>query len=177
MDLLTHLFLPVGIAYALRPDLFPAPRYLLLGVCGVVPDADKLVGLQGVLHSAVTLGVISVGLALIEERLRGRRTYALLAAALLFSHLLLDILDGGPVPLLAPFIDVGIGLSYPAELVIGERVTSTTVQNPLPSLNTHSPSRTRTTYPILSGYGVLSMLVFVVLYVGNGGWRPESFRD
>lgn len=177
MDLLTHLFLPVGIAYALRPDLFPSPRYLVIGVAGVVPDADKLVGLQGVLHSAVTLGVISLVLVLLEERVRGKRTYALLTAALLFSHLLLDILDGGPAPLLYPFLEAGVGLQYPAELVIGESVTSSGIRNPLPDVNVHSPSRSRTTYPILSGYGVLSMLVFVILYVGRGGWVPVPFTD
>ncbi|HET7323898.1 MAG TPA: hypothetical protein VFJ06_06170 [Halococcus sp.] len=51
MDALTHLFLPLTVAYILFPDRFADPRAFALGVFGLLPDADKYFGIQGVFHS------------------------------------------------------------------------------------------------------------------------------
>lgn len=164
MDILTHLFIPITVAYVLRPDLFPSPRYLLLAVFAVLPDVDKLVGLQGVLHSAITLGLIGAILLSVEQLHRDKMTYATLIIALMFSHLLLDFLDGGPVTILYPLVDVGIGLHYPTEFVIGDSIGTTGITEPIPKVHVNSPNRSRTSYRLVSGYGILSGLTFLVVY-------------
>jgi membrane-bound metal-dependent hydrolase YbcI (DUF457 family) len=167
MDLLTHLFLPLTVAYVLRPDLFDSPWHLALAGFAVAPDLDKLLGLQGAFHSAITLGVAAAALVALERRRRDDATYAVLIAALLYSHLLLDVLDGGPVTLLYPLVDVGIGLRYPAQLVVGDTVSATGIRNPLPSVHAAEPTRGHATYSLVNGYGVLSALTFVVVYLGS----------
>lgn len=111
MDGLTHLFIPITVAYVLRPDLFPSAGYLGLAVFGVLPDVDKVLGMQGALHAVLPLAVLGALLLVMERRLRGEMTYATLVTLLLASHL---ILDGGPVLLLYPFVDAGFGLYVPA---------------------------------------------------------------
>lgn len=164
MDLLTHLFLPITVAYVLRPELFPSPWYLGFAIFAVLPDADKLLGVQGMLHSLLVLGVIGVVLLGAERLVREDHTYALLAVGLLFSHLLLDLLDGGPVPFLYPIVDAGVGLHYPAQLVLQDTVA---IRNPLPEVRVGTPNRSRQTYPIVTGYGVLSGLTFLTVYLGE----------
>ncbi len=167
MDFLTHLFLPITVAYVLRPDLFPTPAHLTLAVFAVLPDFDKLVGLQGASHSAITLGGLVGGLVVLERWQQESSTYAVLVGALLFSHLLLDVLDGGPVSVLYPLIDAGVGLQYPTQLVIGETISGTSVQQPLPTVNVRTPTQGRVSYPLVNGYGVLSALTFLVLYASQ----------
>lgn len=163
MDLLTHLFLPITVAYVLRPDLFPSPVYLSTAFFAVFPDVDKLFGLQGVLHSAIVLGILS-GLGILVERwYRSEVRYSGLVAVLLFSHLFLDVLDGGPVTVLYPLSNVGIGLHYPTELVLGGDIESSAVRKPVPEVKVATPNRGPTTYPLVNGYGVLSGVVFLVL--------------
>ncbi|MBX0297871.1 metal-dependent hydrolase [Haloarcula nitratireducens] len=177
MDLLTHLFLPVTIAYVLRPDLFPSPWYLFVTAFAVFPDVDKLLGMQGALHSVITLGLLGGGLVLLERWYRGEMTYGTLFTVLLFSHLVLDFLDGGPVSVLYPFLDLGVGLRYPAELVLGEQLTQTGIQNPAPTVTVGTPSRSRTSYALLNGYGVLSGLVFLVVYFSDAVPGVRSVRE
>lgn len=50
MDILAHLFLPITVAYTVRPDLFPSPWYFDLTIFAVLPDFDKLLGIPGLLH-------------------------------------------------------------------------------------------------------------------------------
>lgn len=172
MDALTHLFLPITVAYVLRPDLFESPLAFPLAGFALLPDVDKLFGLQGVLHSPLTLAPIAALLLLAESLSHERIEYSALAAVLLYSHLLLDFVDGGPVLVLYPLFDVGIGLRYPAQLVIGS-ATTVAVTNPLPQLTANAATRGPATYPLVDGYGVLSFLTFLVIYVGREAnrWR------
>ncbi|MFC7133617.1 MULTISPECIES: metal-dependent hydrolase [Salinibaculum] len=165
MDLLTHLFLPVTVAYVLRPDLFRSPWYLTAGVVAIFPDVDKLLGVQGALHSVVTLGVIAFVFVALERHFRNEMVYAGLLSALLFSHLLLDFLDGGPVTVFYPFIETGVGLQYPTQLALDETLGVPSITQPVPELRVGTPSRSRSTYPLVTGYGVLSALTFGVIYL------------
>lgn len=177
MDVLTHLFLPLTVAYVLRPDLFPSAAYLGLGVVGVLPDGDKLVGLQGALHAVIPLAFLGGVLIFVERRFRGEMSYALLVTLLMASHLVIDFLDGGPVLLLYPFVDAGVGLQVPAEIVLNNGSLLPEIRNPLFELSVGTPDRGRSQYPLVSGYGLLSTLVFAVIYVGSRraghGSRPD----
>jgi hypothetical protein len=166
MDVLTHLFLPIAVAYAIRLDLFPAPRYLALAVFAVLPDFDKVLGTPGMLHSLLGVRIVGVGAVLVERQLRNSSIYATLAVGLFASHLLLDFLDGGPVTLLYSVIKTGVGLDYPTTIVFGTGVTDVAVQNPLPRVQAEAANPEREVYPLLNGYGVVSALVFVIVYVG-----------
>jgi membrane-bound metal-dependent hydrolase YbcI (DUF457 family) len=185
MDLLTHLFLPVTIAYVLRPDWFASPWPFLLAGFAVLPDGDKLVAMQGSLHSLVAIVAVAAVL-FVAVRLgrrvdgidvRTARRYALLATCLFASHVLLDFLEGGPVLLFWPVSEAGVGLRYPAQLLVGGTGGSPTdvgVANPLPEVRTTVPNRDRRSYTLVQGYGVLSTLVFLVLV----GWtRVEDGRS
>ena len=175
MDPLTHVFLPLLVAYVLRPDLFPDYRYLLLGGFGVIPDLDKLIGIPGLLHSLVTLVPLCVVLIAADYWYRGDSTYGLLASAFLLSHLLLDIIEGVPVTLLYPFVTTGVGLAYPMEVVFGTGPLGFTFQNPPIALEF---SETRTgyaesdaveanTFGFIDEYGVTSTITFVVVYLAE----------
>jgi hypothetical protein len=164
MDLLTHLFVPITVAYVLRPDLFPSVQYFLLGFIGLSPDLDKVVGLQGLFHSVLVLSILGAGLFFCARRLRGKSPYVLLSVALLYSHLLLDFLEGGPILILYPVVDLGVGLYYPAELVLGQEPWSIGIRDFWPVLRSNSPDRGEATYRLFTGYGFLSGLVFTVIY-------------
>ena len=76
---------------------------------GLLPDADKLFGAQGTFRSILLISLVGarlVGAARYPRdaggRVRTAAKYAPLVAALLASHLLLDLLGGGPIFLLAP---------------------------------------------------------------------------
>jgi hypothetical protein len=175
MDFLTHLFLPITVAYVLRPELFPSPWYFLLAGFAVFPDVDKLFQLQGVLHSGIILGVIGMGVWSIERLQRNDSTYATLVTALLYSDLFLDVLDGGPVTFLYPFVDAGIGMTYPAELVVRNTFVVPEVHNPLPEVTVRTPNRERETYPLVDGYGMLSAVTFFTVYVGQRLQNRSSY--
>lgn len=170
MDILTHLFLPLTAAYALRPDLFPTSRHFTIAFFGVVPDVDKFFGAPGLFHSLLVTIPASVIIVLVGRRYRSLYGHAVLAVLLLHSHLLLDVLDGGPVTFLYPVLHEGIGLTYPIRLVFGEGPLGVIVQHPLPALRVDPTAQGRTTYPPINGYGVLSALLFLTVY---GGRRIE----
>lgn len=166
MDVLTHLFLPITVAYAVRPDLFPSPWYFALAVFAVLPDFDKVFGTPGLLHSIFAVGAIGFGVVLLERRFSGSKMYATVATLLLISHLLLDFLDGGPVTFLYPLIETGVGLKYPTEIVFGDTVQDVAVHDPLPRVYANPTNSSREAYSLVNGYGVLSILVFVTVYLG-----------
>lgn len=167
MNALTHVFLPLVVAYAVRPDLFAEPRRLAIGAFGLLPDADKLLGMQGLLHGLVALIPIVALLFVLEWRLRGRLTYATLSALIVGSHLLLDFLAGGPVPLLFPLVDSGIGLTYPMTVSFGEGPLWVAFEGPLVGLTTGSPQPGYGTFGFIDGFGVASTLAFLVVYGGR----------
>lgn len=168
MDFLTHLCLPVTVAYVLRPDLFESPSTFLLAGFALLPDADKFLGMAGLLHSLVTLVPVLLGLLLVERVVRGETRYAWLAAALALSHLLLDFVDGGPVPLLAPFLWEGVGLEYPVRTAFGEGPLGVLwLEGPLVSLRVVAPEQGFNTYGFINGTGVMSALTFLVVRFGD----------
>lgn len=166
MDFLTHLTLPLTVTYVLRRDLFPSAPYLLLGGFGLLSDFDKFLGMPGLLHSALPLAGISLVLLGVERQFRGRLVYAPLVVALIWSHLVLDVVDGGPVPLLFPLVDHGIGLQYPAQTVFGEGLLGVRFEGPLVTLRTVTPRPGYNTYGFIQGAGVASALAFLTVYVG-----------
>ena len=168
MDFLTHLFLPLTVAYALRRDLFKTPAYLSLAGFALLSDFDKFLGQPGLLHSLVTLGPICLVLLAGERRLRGELILSPLIVAFILSHLLLDFIDGGPVWPLLPLIDTGIGLQYPVQVTFGEMPFGLTVQGPLVMIKV---GMTRSvgfkSYGFINGFGVASALSFIAVYVGS----------
>lgn len=172
MDLLTHIFLPLTAAYALRPDLFPTPRYFTIAFVAAVPDVDKFFGIPGLFHSLLVTIPASVIIVLVGRRYRSLYGHAVLAVLLLHSHLLLDILDGGPVTVMYPVVRQGIGLTYPTQLDFGDSPLGVVIQHPLPEIRVRPTAQGRTTYPPIDGYGVLSVLLFLTVY---GGRRIEHW--
>lgn len=172
MDFLTHLCLPVTVAYVLYREVFDSPVTLLLAGFGLLPDADKYLGTPGLLHSLVTLVPIALILLAFERVLRGKTTYATIAVGLAFSHLVLDFVDGGPVPLLYPFVLEGVGLQYPVRTVFGEGLLGITFRGPLAKLRVVAPRPGYNTYGFIQGAGVSSALAFLAVYVGTR-WNGE----
>jgi hypothetical protein len=167
MDVLTHLFLPIAVAFAVRPDLFPSPWYFTLAIFAVLPDFDKLLGTPGLLHSVFAVGAVGLGGALLERRLSETKTYTIVAMVLVASHLFLDFLDGGPVTFLYPVIETGVGLDYPTNIVFGDAVQDVAVRDPLPDVKVNPTNSNRETYSLINGYGVLSVFVFITVYFGS----------
>ncbi|WP_254538270.1 metal-dependent hydrolase [Halomarina litorea] len=168
MDALTHLFLPMTAVYVLRTDLFAdAPWLLGLAGFGLLPDFDKFLGVPGLLHSLVTL--VPVGLAVlgVEYALRRDLVVGPVVVALVFSHLVLDVVDGGPVPLLFPFVEGGLGLEYPVRTVFGEGPLGVSFEGPLVTLREATPRPGFNTYGFLGGAGVSSALLFLTVYLGD----------
>lgn len=168
MDALTHLFLPLTVVYVLLPDRFTAPRLFVLGVFGLLPDADKFLGVQGTFHSVLLIGIVIALLLAATRYTDSPREYAVIIAALLASHLVLDLLDGGPIFLFAPGLSPGFGLTFPTTISLGASPTSLGVTQPLPEIHNTEPVRQgAATYTLITGYGVLSMLVFAVIVGGK----------
>jgi len=177
VDFLTHLCLPITVAYVLRPDLFRSRVTFLLAGFALLPDADKFLGMAGLLHSLVTLLPLLLVLLLAERAVRGEVQYAWLAAALALSHLLLDFVDGGPVPLLAPFVRAGVGLEYPVRTLFGQGPLGLLrFEGPLVSLRVVAPEQGFNTYGFIDGAGVSSALAFLVIYFGRRDSGPVSRR-
>jgi len=177
VDLLTHLFLPLTVAYAVRPDLFRSPLYFALGGVGVLADVDKFLLTPGLTHSLLTLGPVCVGILAVERYWRGEFRIAVLVVVLVLSHLLLDFVDGGPVPLLFPVVEQGVGLQYPARTVFGSGPAGLVdVEGPVATLRETAPRPDNRVYGLVNGAGVSSLLAFVAVVWGNGlpTWGSES---
>lgn len=173
-DFLTHLFLPLTAAYVLRRELFASPWALSLAVFGVLPDFDKFLLRAGLFHSLVTLVPFCLAVLAIESYWRGDLEYAPVIAALVLSHLVLDFVDGGPVPLLYPLIETGIGLRYPVQIVFGQGPLGVTLEGSLVAPRMHPPNQSNHTYGFIQGYGVANALLFCTIYFGD---RWGEFRD
>lgn len=174
MDPLAHVFLPLSAAVAVDEGFFH-PRYrLALGGFGLLPDFDKFLGLPGLLHSLLLLVPLGAGLVAVERAWRGSTGFSRYASAFLGSHLALDVVDGGPVPLLYPFVERGFGLTYPARTVFGGGPLVIEVTGTPVTLVTDVPERGFRDYVIVTECGVASVLLFGVLYWGlrNQGDEP-----
>ncbi|MFP3909398.1 MAG: metal-dependent hydrolase [Archaeoglobaceae archaeon] len=162
MDLLTHIFLPLTAAYVLKREAFPSHYYLLLGLFAVVPDFDKFTG-EPYLHSLIGVGAIAVVLLVGERIIRGTNLYSGIAGLFLFSHLLLDILEGNTVPLLYPFVTTGVGLTFPLKVIFHSPTFSFA---DAPAKLVCDVPHMGNTYLLFSGYGVASALLFTMIYWG-----------
>lgn len=177
MDALTHVFLLLLVAYALRPDLFSQPHYLVLGLFGLLPDLDKLIGIPGLLHSLVTLMPICISVLLIERKFRGEYHYSALASAFTLSHLPLDIIEGVTIPIFYPIITTGVGLSYPMGLLVGpeagplwfafEGLPVSLEFGELKTGHAASDEIDSNEFGFLNGYGVTTMLTFVIVFASR----------
>jgi len=164
-DLLSHIFLPLILIYAVRRKL--KPYHIVLIPFTVFPDLDKFLGVVGLLHSLVMIIPLCLLLMFIEltvRKLTNKNSYecSLIASFYVLSHLFLDILDGGPVTLLYPFVKAGIGLSFPATLELGSNPFEFSVNNISPQLIYEVPEPSKS-YEILSGFGVASAILFLLI--------------
>lgn len=165
-DLLTHLFLPLTAAFVLFRPAFRSPVYLLLGGFGVLSDFDKYLGMPGLLHSLLTLLPL-VGLLIVFEWWRRDETsLSLLIGGFILSHLVLDFVDGGPVPLLYPIIERGIGIRYPARVVFGVEPLGIGLQGPVLTIVSSAPRGGFNTYGFIDGVGIANALLFFVVFLG-----------
>lgn len=174
MDFLAHLFLPLAVAFALRREWFESPAWFALAGFGLLPDFDKFLGAPGLLHSLVTIVPVSLVLLGASRYLDRKPTAVSLAVAFVWSHLLLDVVDGGPVPLLFPLFETGIGLQYPAQTVFGAEPFGLAIRGPLVALRTTAPRAGFNAYGFINGFGVAAMLTFVAVYLGM---KYESRRE
>ena len=178
MDLLTHVFLPLTLVYIFRPDLFDHPATLGLAGFGLFSDFDKFLGYPGLLHSLVTVVPACLLVLGVERWYRGEWRYAPVVAGFIGSHLVLDIIDGGPVPLLYPFVDRGIGLQYPARTVFGKGLIGLRIEGPVVATRAAAPRPGFNTYGFLTGEGIAWLLVFLVVFVGfRRGWGRPTGRS
>lgn len=175
MDFLSHLFLPLTAVYVVRRDLFTSSWMVGIAGFGLLSDFDKFLGMPGVLHSLVTLGPIALAILGLEYWVRGQLRVSPVIGALLVSHLLLDFIDGGPVPLLFPLIETGIGVQYPAQTVFAGPL-GVYLDGPLVALRTAAPRPDSNRYGFITGEGVASMLLFGIVYASDRWhmWRRPS---
>ncbi|WP_436926773.1 metal-dependent hydrolase [Halosimplex amylolyticum] len=166
MDLLTHLFLPLTVAFVLRPELFNHPATFGIAGFGVLSDFDKFLGQPGLLHSLVTIVPICVVILAIERWYREEWRYAPVLSAIIGSHLVLDLIDGGPVPLLYPFVERGLGLQYPAQTVFGRGPIGLSIEGQIMTTRMAAPRPGYNAYGFLTGEGIAWALVFVIVFVG-----------
>lgn len=166
-DLLSHIFLPLILIYATRREL--KLYHMVLIPFTVLPDLDKFLGVVGLLHSLVTIISLCLLLMLLEwiaGKLTNKNTsyfqYSLIASFYILSHLFLDILDGGPVTLLYPFVKEGIGLVFPATLELGSNPFEFSINDIFPQLIYEVPEPSKS-YEILSGFGVASAILFLLI--------------
>lgn len=167
MDALTHLFLPLTAVYVLVGDRLSTPSLAALGGIGLLPDLDKFLGAPGLFHSLLALGPLAAALVVVGWRVGGDEALIALFVALLASHLLLDVVDGGPVPLLYPILEEGVGLTYPARAAFGTGPLGVDVEGPLVALRTAPPRPGFNTYGFVNGFGVLSALLFGTIVAGR----------
>ncbi|TDA30114.1 MAG: hypothetical protein DSO00_02325 [Archaeoglobi archaeon] len=154
MDLLTHVFLPLILLTAIgRLKAKYAPLVLL----SILPDFDKLFFL-GILHSVTTAPVFAA-LFYLERKIKHGYEISVISSYFFFSHLFLDFLDGF-VPLLYPISKIGVGIVFPAKLLIGN--SSVAVEDIFPQL-VFSELKPSNCYDLFSGFGFASMIFFFLI--------------
>lgn len=165
MDVLTHIFLPLTLVFVIKRDVFDShPAVYLLPLFAVLPDMDKFLGSPGLLHSLLTLIPIVLVIFLIEKGVDKSSRYSAVIALFVFSHLLLDFLEGSPVSLLYPLERVGIGLEYPIEVVFGEGTLGATVRGSVEIVKKVPESGFNAYNGLVSGFGVASLLLFGTIF-------------
>lgn len=162
MDLLTHIFFPLTALYVLKKDLLNPPYHYLLVLFALLPDLDKLIGIPGLLHSLLTLTPLILAIFLIEKIFGGSGKISGIASIFILSHLLLDIVDGGIVPLLYPIITKGVGIIFPLKISVQDL---SILGAPIEVV--YKEPKLSYTYEILNGYGIVSLFIFAMIYVGD----------
>jgi len=155
MDLLTHVFLPLILLAAIGRL---KAKYTPLVLLSILPDFDKLFFL-GILHSVVTTAPAFAALFYLERKIKHGYEISLVSSYFFFSHLFLDFLDGF-VPLLYPVSKIGVGIVFPAKLLIGN--SSVTVEDIFPQL-VFSELKPSNCYELFSGFGFASMIFFFLI--------------
>lgn len=112
MDLLSHFFIPLIVAYAVKLDQRVSDKQLFfLAFLGLLADLDVFFGVHRLgLHSLLLVSVC-VLLPFLFIKDEARRTYLVLAAYFLYSHIILDFFNGG-VPLLWPLSRISVGINF-----------------------------------------------------------------
>lgn len=177
MDFLTHLFLPLTAVYVVFPEWFDHPITFAVFGFGLFSDFDKLLGMPGFLHSLVTIVPICLFVLVLERWIRGEWRYAPVVSAVIGSHLVLDFIDGGPVPLLYPFLESGIGLAYPARTVFGSGFFGVRIEGRLVALRITAPEPGFNTYGFIQGTGVAWLLVFGLISLAVRRHRDPSGNE
>lgn len=103
-------------------------------------------------HSILLISIVGALLIGAERYIDTDHNYAPLIAALLASHLLLDLLEGGPIFLFTPGFSSEFGLTYPTTISPGASPTSVGVAQPLPEIqNTGPVNQGAATYRLITG--------------------------
>lgn len=176
MDVLTHIFLPLTLLYVVKRKLFnPNPAMFLLAGFAVLPDLDKYFGFPGLLHSIVILVPVILTVFLVEKLCTGSKKYTVVIAFFVFSHILLDFLGDGMVTPFYPFIRTGVSLQYPLTIVFGEGFLGATLRGPSIEVVKGVARPGFRAYPgLVSGFGVASLLLFVITYLHGSDRLPFS---
>lgn len=160
MDPLSHFFLPLIFAYALKLDEdLPDHHLLSLAFFGVIADGDVFLGIHRYfLHSPLLITLlIFLPLLYMKDQ---RRRYVLLAAFFMYSHVLLDFFDGG-VPLFYPVASISIGLEFVLTMEVGGSLAFNDVGV---RLILRSPSRiAHVVYPLITGSGIVAVVMYLLL--------------
>ncbi|NHW23944.1 MAG: hypothetical protein HA489_06830 [Archaeoglobales archaeon] len=155
MDLLSHIFLPLILLVAIGRL---RANYIPLAFLAILPDFDKLF-LVGILHSVIVTVPIFAAFFYLEKRIKHGYEISLVSSYFFFSHLFLDFLDGF-VPLFYPVSKIGVGIVFPAKLLIGK--SSVTVEDISPQL-VFSELKPSNCYDLFSGFGFASMILFFLI--------------
>lgn len=182
MDFPTYLFLPLPVVYDVRPDLFESPAMRSVAAFGLFPDLDTFLGVPGLLHSLLLLIPFAIIVLVVEQWGCGRVKVSPIIVAFVGSHLLLlDFVDGGPVTLLFPVVETGVGVQYPAQTVFGRGLLGVSLEGALVTVRMAStrlgfanPEVATNTYGFLTGTGVASLLTFVSVMFGRSRWGDRA---
>ena len=156
MDVLSHTFLPLIFLLGIGRL---SKRHIMISPASLLPDLDKLF-LTGLLHSLLVISPVLLAIAAAERKLKGNLETSLILSFFVLSHVFLDILDGGPVPVAYPAVSLGFGISYNAKIF----VSNLTVSDIFPSVEIReiSPSES---YELFSGFGLASAIIFFMILI------------
>ncbi|MEM2363686.1 MAG: metal-dependent hydrolase [Candidatus Nezhaarchaeales archaeon] len=166
MDVLTHVFLPLTIIYALKKE-FKA-WYFPLALSTIIPDLDVLTGIhRGLLHSLLfLLPLICIAFTL-EYAFRRRLELSTLFSIFILSHLALDALAGG-APFLYPLVNLSVGVEFPFIIRFGQSISIVDV---MPKIVYGVPHEVCGEMNVFSGFGVASAIAFTITWLKT--WREK----
>jgi hypothetical protein len=137
----------------------------------VLPDADKFLLAPDALHSLMTLVPLCGAILAIEYLYRGELVVTPVVVTSVAGHLLLEVVDGGPVALLWPLVEGGLGFRYPAQTVFGRGLRGLVIEGPIVTLGATAPDPTNRTSGFIRGPGIASLLAFCTVYLTDqSGW-------